>query len=183
MTVSPGRKVTGRAAPAAGQLPPRTPPENGGVHMTGTALSACLGRRCPHVWHSDEELAAPYGKRECCCPRRTRVWGQSGRRRRAGGRGQRRSGAEEGRKGDGGRGTGRMRMLGRQSGGGRASARSLMSPAIRCSFCSRRLIADRRSFLAFRGGYGCVRLEPCLCMVLCRWRTPHVWVGSIRPQS
>ena len=28
-----------------------------------------------------------------------------------------------------------------------------------------------------------VRLEPCLCMVLCRWRTPHVWLGSIRPRS
>ena len=26
-------------------------------------------------------------------------------------------------------------------------------------------------------------LEPCLCMVLCRWRTPHVWLGSIRPRS
>ena len=28
-----------------------------------------------------------------------------------------------------------------------------------------------------------VRLEPCLCMVLCRWRTPHVWLGAIRPRS
>ena len=27
-------------------------------------------------------------------------------------------------------------------------------------------------------------LSPCLCcMVLCRWRTPHVWLGSIRPRS